>query len=378
MGSLSLNMELTKTLAALFLLCSVCSGKVHNNLFDNYIRKWNNNERRPAGVLNAITYDSIRSPEIYREPEDLVGEPGIFTLERLRYEISAKSNEPSVPTTEPKEPTPIILWHGMGDSCCAPWSMGYVKKLLEKHIPGIYVRSLMLGESVYQDTEHGFFEDVNEQVGEVCQKIAEDPKLQNGFNAIGFSQGGQFLRAVAQRCPQGMKVLVTFGAQHQGIYGLPQCLGEQHFFCDYARRLLNYGAYISWIQKTLVQAQYWHDPLDEQTYKAKSLFLADINNEVTHNQDYKDNLMKLEKFVMVKFADDTVVDPKASEWFEFYAPGQADQILPLNQSQIYLEDRLGLQEMDNNGQLAFLSTPGNHMNIKEDFLAEIVDEYLRN
>ena len=88
----------------------------------------------------------------------------------------------------------------MGDSCCAPWSklkyfvknvkiqycvlifkgMGYVKKLLEKHIPGIYVRSLMLGESVYQDTEHGFFEDVNEQVGEVCQKIAEDPKLQNG------------------------------------------------------------------------------------------------------------------------------------------------------------------------------------------------------
>ena len=46
------------------------------------------------------------------------------------------------------------------------------------------------------------------------------------FNAIGFSQGGQFLRAVAQRCPQGMKVLVTFGAQHQGIYGLPQCLGN--------------------------------------------------------------------------------------------------------------------------------------------------------
>ena len=25
--------------------------------------------------------------------------------------------------------------------------------------------------------------------------------LQGGYNAIGFSQGGQFLRAVAQRCP---------------------------------------------------------------------------------------------------------------------------------------------------------------------------------
>lgn len=35
------------------------------------------------------------------------------------------------------------------------------------------------------------------------------------YNAIGFSQGAQFLRAVAQRCPQGMKNLVSIGGQHQ-------------------------------------------------------------------------------------------------------------------------------------------------------------------
>ena len=40
--------------------------------------------------------------------------------------------------------------------------------------------------------------------------------LQNGYHAMGFSQGGQFLRAVAQKCPQGMKTLVSFGGQHQG------------------------------------------------------------------------------------------------------------------------------------------------------------------
>jgi palmitoyl-protein thioesterase len=28
-----------------------------------------------------------------------------------------------------------------------------------------------------------------------------------------------------------------------------------------------------------VQAQYWHDPLNEAEYKLKSLFLADINQE---------------------------------------------------------------------------------------------------
>jgi palmitoyl-protein thioesterase len=56
-------------------------------------------------------------------------------------------------------------------------------------------------------------------------------------------------------------------------------MGENHLICDYARRLLNYGAYTSWIQRMLVQAQYWHDPLAEETYRGKSLFLADINNE---------------------------------------------------------------------------------------------------
>lgn len=34
---------------------------------------------------------------------------------------------------------------------------------------------------------------VNDQIDMVCQKLATDKKLQAGYNAIGFSQGGQFL-----------------------------------------------------------------------------------------------------------------------------------------------------------------------------------------
>ena len=61
----------------------------------------------------------------------------------------------------------------------------------------------------------------------------------------------------------------------------------------------------------MVQAEYWHDPLDEDEYRTKSIFLADINNERDDkNEDYKANLIKLHKFVMVKFEDDTVVDPR--------------------------------------------------------------------
>ena len=52
----------------------------------------------------------------------------------------------------------------------------------------------------------------------------------------GSVQGGQFLRAVAQRCPQPqMRNLITFGAQHQGVFGFPNCPGEMDPFCDIVR-----------------------------------------------------------------------------------------------------------------------------------------------
>ena len=33
-------------------------------------------------------------------------------------------------------PTPIVLWHGMGDNCCHSFSMGRIKEMLEQNIEG--------------------------------------------------------------------------------------------------------------------------------------------------------------------------------------------------------------------------------------------------
>lgn len=49
------------------------------------------------------------------------------------------------------------------------------------------------------------------------------------------------------------------------------------------------------VQDSLVQATYWHDPLHENTYRLKSTFLSDINNEVYVNEGYAENLNKLKK-----------------------------------------------------------------------------------
>jgi len=278
-------------------------------------------------------------------------------------------------------PTPVVIWHGMGDSCCNPASMGSIKTMLEEELPGVYVHSLMIGNNILADTENGFFKDTNKQIDMVCEYVAQDPLLQNGYNALGFSQGGQFLRAVAQRCPNPpMKNLVTVGAQHQGVFGFPNCPGEIDVFCDLVRDLLNYGVYADFVQGFLVQAQYWHDPLHFDTYVEKSRFIAEINNEKPEkNATYAENLAKLDNFVMIKHNQDTMVEPKESEHFEYYAPGQAKEILPLRESPIYLEDRIGLKALDEAGKLHFYEVEGDHLQFSRDwFVQEIINVYFNN
>merc|ERR1711971_812555 len=174
-------------------------------------------------------------------------------------------------------PVPVVLWHGMGDSAAG---MVGIANILEENIPGVYVHRIMIGGNLLTDTESGFFRDTNRQISKVCEMIAEDAELAGGYNAIGFSQGGQFLRAVAQRCPSPpMKNLITFGAQHQGVFGFPQCPGEMNFFCDIVRDLLNYGAYVDFVQEILVQAQYWHDPLHFDTRGEEQVHCGDQQRE---------------------------------------------------------------------------------------------------
>jgi len=272
---------------------------------------------------------------------------------------------------------PTVLWHGMGDTCCFPFSMGHIKRLIEKQLPGIYVYSIMVGNNIIEDEINGFLGNVNKQVEQVAQTLASDPNLANGFNAVGFSQGSQFLRAYVERF-NGPKVnnLVTMGGQHQGVFGIPKCPADSRKFCEASRRLIDLGVYLPRVQNASVQAQYWQDPLNPEEYRAKNTFLPDINNDGSFNQTYKDNMMALSNFAMIQFTNDTMVQPIASEWFGFYAPGQDKTILPLEQSPLYLEDWLGLQKLDSAGRLQQLSCIGDHLQFTNEYFIDTVIPYL--
>ena len=105
------------------------------------------------------------------------------------------------------------------------------------------------------------------QVAAVCDHLARIPQLSRGYNAVGFSQGSQFLRGVLERCQHNdgmpkMHKLITLGGQHQGIMNGPQCSGPSFNQtpstpCKVVQRLLGFGAYLPWIRSHVVQAQYF-------------------------------------------------------------------------------------------------------------------------
>lgn len=53
------------------------------------------------------------------------------------------------------------------------------------------------------------------------------------------------------------------------------------------------------------------------------------------NESYAENLQQLERLVLVLFQNDSMVTPRESSWFGFYAPGQADKILSFEETELF-------------------------------------------
>tara|TARA_B110000977_G_scaffold127493_1_gene162867 strand:+ start:12152 stop:13195 length:1044 start_codon:yes stop_codon:yes gene_type:complete len=295
--------------------------------------------------------------------------------------------------------TPIVMWHGMGDNCCDPVSMGHLKKVMESSVEGLYVYNVMTGPNPMIDTVEGFFGDVNHQVTQVCERLLAEPRLANGFYAVGFSQGSQFIRAVVQRCGGGkhvgdgkliVKRLVTIGGQHAGVSDLPGCAVYENndtlsAYCRAAKDAVDYAAYSFLTRQTVVQAQYFRDPMNVKEYLSKNIFLPDINNEPNavhskNNEMYKANLLSLERLVLIRFSEDTIVVPKDSAWFGAYREGttvEDDDVVQLRDSENYKQDWLGLRTLDERCKLVMFDCPGEHMAFGDEwFMKNVMKAHL--
>ncbi|XXG98308.1 hypothetical protein Hte_004631 [Hypoxylon texense] len=271
-------------------------------------------------------------------------------------------------------PLPVVIWHGLGDTFSAE-GLQSVGALAEKVNPGTFVYYVRLDESASNDRTATFYGNVTQQVAKVCEDLASHPILSTApaVDAVGFSQGGQFLRGYVERCNfPPVRSLVTFGSQHNGIVDYKACSAAD-WLCKGAMALLHGNTWSSWVQSRLVPAQYFRDPLDLGSYLEYSNFLADINNErVLKNETYAKNIANLENFVLYMFEDDTTVIPKETSWFEEV---NGTETTPLRARSIYSEDWIGLKTLDRKGGLKFKTTPGEHMQLSDEVLEEAFTEF---
>ncbi|CAO1632748.1 unnamed protein product [Sympodiomycopsis kandeliae] len=322
----------------------------------------------------------------------LFSAPTLYAIPIQTTEITQHQYAFNAPVWNPfasSKPHPLVIWHGLGDSGYSD-GMEELKETLEQAYPGLFVYLIALGQDAGSDRNRGVFGNVNDDVEQVCQELSVQKELKDGFDAIGFSQGGQFLRALVQRCEKvQVRNLVTFGSQHMGISDLPAC-SPADIFCRLTEGALRSGVYTEYAQTKIVTAQYFRDPRTQEKldkYLAANHFLTDINNELEQNDEYKKRLSSLETFVMLQFDKDVTVVPKRSSWFEAYptesteegdvaSKGKKEETIPLRQSELYKSDRVGLKTLDKRGSLVLDTCKGAHMQINGACQLKVFGKYV--
>ena len=289
------------------------------------------------------------------------------------------------PAPATSKPLPLLIWHGLGDRYDAD-GLHTVGELAAKIHTGTQVHYIRVSDDGSDDQRATFFGNITQQSEEICSSLAANKNLTDPVSgivradALGFSQGGQFLRGLVERCEAlSVRSLVTFGSQHNGIAQFQRC-GTWDLLCKGAVALVGSNAWTDYVQSHVVPAEYYREVnkttgLPTEGYLEHSHFLADINNEREEKKGvYKERLAKLEKFVMVVFEDDKTVVPKESGWFA-EVNETSGVVTELREREIYKEDWIGLKKLDEKGGLVFESVEGEHMALKKRDLERTFKKY---
>jgi len=312
---------------------------------------------------------------------------------------------------------PIVFGHGMGDSCFNSGMINIVKHT-SSLLNDVYVTCIPTGDTKTEDTKNGYFLNMDASVDVFASKILQDPKLKNGFHAIGFSQGNNVIRGyIARYNTPTVHTFISVNGVNAGEGTVPGCFpnndngknddddnnnskedddedeenksGEKKQlggFCDLLVEQASRRAYTDFAQQHSFQANYWRDPRrkEKDAYHTYSQ-LARWNNEGpnNNNQTLVENYGKTSKFVWIMATHDTMVWPKEGE--HWGCPDDTsinggdpftNKILPMNETEWYQHDLFGLktaQELDKN---VFLSFKGDHLRFSMDEFDQWVKSYL--
>ena len=269
--------------------------------------------------------------------------------------------------TETTRPRPVVLVHGILDSAKNMELAGnWVRQALGL---GAYVRCVEVGNGEIDSITRS----MEWQLRQLAAVLQADERLREGFNMIGYSQGSLLARAFVQRFGRPrVHTLISWAGPQAGQYGCPDWEVNWPDAAAGTVKTLTQITSSMWytpaIQEVVSFSNYWRDPHRLELYRARSTFLADVNNEGRGppNRTYADRMRALEAFVLVASTADTIIIPRESSWFAFYAPNSTSEVLPLRQSELYTKDLIGLRTLDRTGRLHFASCHCRHREVPTD------------
>lgn len=271
-------------------------------------------------------------------------------------------------------PPAIVLWHGLGDHYDSD-GMTHVIELISQILPGAYIHSIYVDSNPSLDERKSLFGNANAEVDLVCEQLKNITELSHGFGAIGFSQGGLFLRALIERCLVSVSTLITFGSPHMGVLELPVCQPKDDWICKQRNEFLKRQVWQDSVQKQIVPAQYFRDTKEYDKYLEHSNFLADINNERENfDSKAKERFESLQKLVLVQFDEDTTLVPRESAFFQERHPNTGN-IMPISSTRVFKENLFGLRSLYEQGKIEFHRVEDEHMRFSDEFLTTIVAQY---
>ena len=230
------------------------------------------------------------------------------------HEVSSVSSPLAAPA---KNQTfrPTVVAHGMGDSGTNAGMKSLCKTVSDKY-PGAFVLC-----STTADSGKSISMTFDKQLADFRDEIAAHPELQNGFNAVGLSQGNFLLEAYIALVND--PPVYNFVSICGPLNGEATCPGNIAFdlICP-VWKLDPYGA-------PLAFSSYWKGTKDKATYLSKSRMLADVLNEKdAKNATVASHFKSLNAMMMIEATEDTMIEPKESEQYGMWDWGTSGKKAP--------------------------------------------------
>jgi palmitoyl-protein thioesterase len=256
------------------------------------------------------------------------------------------------------------MFHGFGDMCLNP-GIKNIDKIISEGT-GAPVHCIETGLPSFGEV----FANFESVAKKACEKVAAHPDFQGEFNVIGLSQGGLLARYMTEECDMKGKVrnMLTIGGPHMGVDAVPHCF--HGIFCDALNFVIKKLVYIPIAQNMVSPAGYFRDIANFASYQRNSVFLPALNNEEVESGDMaklrKERFSNLNAVMLIKFDKDTMIYPKETAWFQQLDDSNTGTVLPLNSTDFYNMDKIGLKTLTEAGKVDYHSLPGDHLRFTTD------------